>query len=118
MRDSSRVKFDLEARSEKLDKILGTIQIKGDRGSIGFDERVVPIPPARVREPHRNTRNGPRVDHFPYHHYTCTFCGCKGYLKKNSMTLGMLLGSLGIKSCQFPTPLPVMLHLLGLGNRI
>ena len=37
LKDSSKVKFDLECRPEKLDKILETVQIKNDLCGLGFD---------------------------------------------------------------------------------
>ena len=37
VRDMSNVKFDLECRSEKLDKMLGTVQIKNDTCGLGFN---------------------------------------------------------------------------------
>ena len=81
LRDSSRVKFDLEARSEKLDNILGTVQIKGDMGGIGFRKRVVPIPPARVRNT-RKVRKGPHIGNHFHHRYTWTFFGRKDHLRR------------------------------------
>ena len=80
LRDSSRVKFDLEARSEKLDEILGTVQIKGDKGGIGFDERFVPIPPTCVRNT-RKVRKGPHIGNHSHRRYTCTFGGRKCQLR-------------------------------------
>ena len=34
LRDSSKVKFELESRSDKLDRMLGTIQVKSDMGLV------------------------------------------------------------------------------------
>ena len=43
MRDSSKVKFDLECRSAKLDKILGTVPVKNDTYGLGFDSYFLPL---------------------------------------------------------------------------
>ena len=85
LKDSSKVIFDLECRSEKLDKILGTVQIKNDTCGLGFNTCNEFTHNAKTNVLGESTRKVFR-DHSLVksfrHVFTCTHCGRKGHLRK------------------------------------
>jgi len=109
LKDSSKVKFDLESRLDKLDRVLSRVQVKGDRFGIGYDDRVVPIPKAntnRVREPTRKVRRGRHFGNHSSHLYTFTHCGRKGQLGRFFYDLRNSLRKLRNKVASVPkTPM-------------
>ena len=85
LKDSSNVKFYLECRSEKLDKMLGTVQIKNDTCGLGFNTCNEFTHNAQTNVLGESTRNAFK-DHSLgksfRHMFTCTHCGRKGHLRK------------------------------------
>ena len=85
LKDSSNVKFDLECRSEKLDKILGTVQIKNDTCGLGFNpcnEFTHNAQTNVLGESTRNTFKDHSLSKSFRHVLTCTHCGRQGHLRK------------------------------------
>jgi hypothetical protein len=110
LKDSSNVKFDLECRSEKLDKILGTVQIKNDMCGLGFNscnESTNKVKTTVLGESTRKDFRDHSLDTHFRHVFTCTHCGRKGHLRKFCFDLKRISRKTQrkvTKVFKFPTP--------------
>ena len=90
LKDSSKVKFDLECRSEKLDKILGAVQIKNDTCGLGFDtckESTLKAKTIFLGEYSRKNVIAYSLGKFFRRVFRYSHCGRKGHLRKFCLDL-------------------------------